>query len=960
MFAWEEKMNGDLIMTDNVLKKKDGIGGPVQAQGLPCWREVVHPHPDVAQGRYNNAGFAADIAQVVQGKGAYEYQDPVEFFARTYITEGMAGLLEQVLRRMSGRGGEPIIQITAAFGGGKTHNMLALYHMVQGRASVDKLPNLKPVLEKAGIVSLPKANVVVLVGTALDPTKAKRSPNLPSVAINTLWGDMAAHLVGATGDVKLYDYVKEADKRGVSPGSEALKGLFDACSPCLVLMDEMVSYGKKIYGVQGLPAGTFDNFISFIQEVTEAAKASQHSLVVTAIPESDIEIGGEAGKTTLKAIKHILGRVETIWKPAMANESLEIVRRRLFLDCKDAEARDRVCKEFSKMYHDNQEEFPLESQEVEYLKRMISCYPIHPEVFDRLYEDWVTLDHFQRTRGVLRLMAAVVHELWIEEDTGLLIMPGSIPMCVPAVCNELTHHLSEGWNALVGREIDGISSIPVQKELTNQRYYRRMACRRVSRTIMLGSAPSYQKQRIRGIEVSRIHLGIIQPGEKIPVFNDALNTLTDSLNYLHTDLTGGRFWYDARPTLRKTVEDRLSQFAELEADFEIEMRLRSLRKEAPFSSVHICPSSSLDVPDIQGVRLVILRPTDTYEVVNLDNPAMSAAKEILNYRGNAPRIYRNMVAFMAPARDLIMTLRQTVRRFLAWKSVKENREDLNLDVVQSREVDNNLTRFNKMVDEQIKEAYCWLLVPYIDTASDLKTIVWDKTRISGRNETIIGRAANMMRRNEEIITRWAPVLLKMELDNVLWATADHIEINKLWEYICTYCYLPRLANESVLIDTILSGIASSKYFAYARGFDGTQYLDLKFNQDVETIDRSAYLVKIPVARKQLDRQANRQAEGIEAQGHNTEIMGAQPTGTIELSQNKRFYMRASLDTTYIDRDMQRLIKEVVVHLTSVEGTDVEVHLEVKAQALDGFSRQIARTVSENCRTLHIKDFGFID
>ena len=265
-----------------------------------------------------------------------------------------------------------------------------------------------------------------------------------------------------------------------------------------------------------------------------------------------------------------------------------------------------------------------------------------------------------------------------------------------------------------------------------------------------------------------------------------------------------------------------------------------------------------------------------------------------------------------------------------------------------------------MVDEQIKEAYCWLLVPYIDTASDLKTIVWDKTRISGRNETIIGRAANMMRRNEEIITRWAPVLLKMELDNVLWATADHIEINKLWEYICTYCYLPRLANESVLIDTILSGIASSKYFAYARGFDGTQYLDLKFNQDVETIDRSAYLVKIPVARKQLDRQANRQAEGIEAQGHNTEIMGAQPTGTIELSQNKRFYMRASLDTTYIDRDMQRLIKEVVVHLTSVEGTDVEVHLEVKAQVLDGFSRQIARTVSENCRTLHIKDFGFID
>ena len=141
---------------------------------------------------------------------------------------------------------------------------------------------------------------------------------------------------------QLYDLVKESDKKGVSPGSETLKNLFDAAAPCLILMDELVAYAKKIYGASGLPAGTFDNFISFIQEVTEAARASKNSLVVASIPESTIEIGGEAGKTALETIEHTFGRMESIWKPVAANEGFEVVRRRLFLDCKNPNARDAV------------------------------------------------------------------------------------------------------------------------------------------------------------------------------------------------------------------------------------------------------------------------------------------------------------------------------------------------------------------------------------------------------------------------------------------------------------------------------------------------------------------------------------------------------------------------------------------------------------------------------------------
>jgi len=174
---------------------------------LPCWRDIIEPHPDVAQGRYKNAEFAADLAQVARGEGALEYRDPVEFFNRTYVTEGMMGLLEQSLRRICGKDGEPVIQLKTAFGGGKTHSMLALYHLMRGNISIEKIPNMKPVLQRAGVSALPRANVAVLVGTSLNPAKSKRPNNMPGITISTLWGEIAAQLAVSAGNLKFYDFV---------------------------------------------------------------------------------------------------------------------------------------------------------------------------------------------------------------------------------------------------------------------------------------------------------------------------------------------------------------------------------------------------------------------------------------------------------------------------------------------------------------------------------------------------------------------------------------------------------------------------------------------------------------------------------------------------------------------------------------------------------------------------------
>lgn len=967
-------------------KKDIGILNLTPQRGLPSWRDVIEPHPDVAQGRYKNAEFAADLAQVARGEGSLEYRDPVEFFARTFVTEGMTGLLEQSLRRICRKDGEPVIQLKTAFGGGKTHSMLALYHMMRGRVAVDKIPNIKPVLERAGVSSLPKANVAVLVGTALDPTKAKRPNAMPGITINTLWGEMAAQLADSKGNLKIYDLVKEADKKGVSPGSETLKNLFDACAPCLVLMDELVAYAKKLKGKDDLPAGTFDNFITFIQEVTEAARASKNSLVVASIPESDIEVGGEAGQQALEAIEHTFGRMESIWKPVAANEGFEVVRRRLFLNCKNPSWRDDVCAAFSNMYNENDSDFPTEAKELEYKERMISCYPIHPEVFDRLYRDWSTLERFQRTRGVLRLMAAVVYELWMGNDASLMIMPGSIPLDVPNVRDELTRHLSENWNGIVDREVDGKDSVPYKTD-KNGRYGRQLAARRVARTIMLGSAPTSREQATKGIESSRIRLGVIQPGENIPLFNDALSTLRNALAYLYTNPSGDRYWYDNRPTLRKTAEDRAQQIVASEVEYEIEKRLAPLRRSANREQigVHTHPSNSNDVPDEQVVRLVVLRPSEEYKKTTTgDSKAMIEIKSIFDNRGNSPRIYRNMLGFIAPDQDLMIHLKQAVRRFLAWKSIKEDSETLNLDATQNNETKNNLERCDRTVNDQINETYTWLIVPYIDHSVDVKIIEWDITKLGGGNDSIVVKAIKKMEQNEAVIKQWSPMLLKMQLDGLLWKDTDCIQIKKLWDYLCTYCYLPRLINFDVLEKTIREGCNSVEYFAYAAGIESDQYVDLKFNSFVGIVDRSGYLVKVDSAKKQIaEKEAKRQAatvppniphgdsvtttEGVESGGapathintdfgNNSTVVTNNPPQT--QPKNKRFFMSADLDTTRINRDVQKYVEEIISHLTSVDGAKVKVSLEVEVEIDDGFTAQTVRTVSENCRTLRVRDSGF--
>lgn len=287
-----------------------------------------------------------------------------------------------------------------------------------------------------------------------------------------------------------------------------------------------------------LSGGTFGSNISFVQALTEAAKLVPTAVILASLPESDsrkdktnVQVGGERGLLALRSLEDVFGRVQALWKPVAIEEAFEIVRRRLFESIKDVKARDKICRAFADAYIAEGAKLPSETQEGRYYERLVHAYPIHPEIFDRLYEDWSTIDGFQRTRGVLKLMAKVISRLWKADNKDLLILPGSLPLDNGDVRNEMTYLLSPGWDPVIEGDIDGDRAETTELEGKEPRFGQVNAARRVARTLFLGTAPSSvaTKPGIRGLDRARVLLGCVQPDQTTAVYSDALNRLAEAM-----------------------------------------------------------------------------------------------------------------------------------------------------------------------------------------------------------------------------------------------------------------------------------------------------------------------------------------------------------------------------------------------------------------------------------------------
>ena len=964
-------------------RKSAGTSIETSAAGnLKPWREVVTPHKDVASGLYQQAEFAADLWQVHLGEGTDEYRDPVEFFRRTYLTESLKGILVGAVRRLSGKGGDPVVQLQTNFGGGKTHSMLALYHLFSGISPTD-LAGIDEVMQEAGDLPIPAAGRVVLVGNKISPGNPLTKPD--GTVVCTLWGELAWQL----GGKKAFARIKADDEKATSPG-DALRELFIEYGPCLILIDEWVAYARQLHDQGDLPAGGFETQFSFAQVLTESAKLAGNCLLVISLPASDtggshgsphsgaddVEVGGQRGREALDRLRNVVGRLESSWRPASAEEGFEIVRRRLFEPLADPmqfKHRDVVARAFGDFYRAQQAEFPPDCRDADYEKRIKAAYPIHPEIFDRLYTDWSTLVKFQRTRGVLRLMAAVIHSLWEKGDKNPLILPANISIDDSRVQFELTRYLSDNWVPVIEKDVDGSNSLPLRIDGDVPNLGKSSACRRVARTIYMGSAPTSAAAH-RGIEDRQVKLGCVMPGESPAIFGDALRRLAGAATYLYQD--GPRYWYSTQPTVTKLAEDRAEQLKRNPDKMvnELNQRLRDdLRQSGDFNRIHPMPHSGQDVPDEMDARLVVLGIDYPYSK-EPESAAESAAKAILATRGNTPRLYQNTLVFLAPDKTRLQDLDEAARKYLAWESILAEKEVLNLDPQQVKQAETQKTAADGAVTARLPETYQWLLTPVQTTP---KTAVeWQALRLSGQNALAV-RASKKLKNDELLITGFAATRLRMELDRIPLWRGDHVAIKQLVEDFGRYTYLPRLKDSSVLLNAISDGLSlvtwTQDAFGFADSFDENvdRYRGLRGGQLVSIPDEDSpgLLVKPEVANKQLEAERSQPPTGggpdeptTGDEGTTTTGTGGVTTGTIDeptsKPQAKRFHGTVTLDTTRVGRDASRIAEEVIAHLSGMVGAKVKVTLEVETSIPSGAPDQVVRTVTENCNTLKFTSYGF--
>lgn len=949
--------------------------------GLRPWREVIIPHDDVSQGRFNQAEFAADLWQVQSGKGRAEYIEPVEFFRRTFLTAGLRTLLTEAAQRLTAQGGVPVVDLQTNFGGGKTHSQIALWHLFSG-TPIESFPDeVRSLLADAGVSSLPPAHRAVVVGTKVSPGQVSVKDD--GTETRTLWGEMAWQLGGPAG----YALVADADRSATNPG-EALNRLLETYSPCLILVDEWVAYARQLSAARDdLVGGSFDTQFTFAQALTEAARAVPGALLVVSLPASegtgesgigsDVEVGGAGGREALRKLRNVIGRMESSWRPATAEESFEIVRRRLFrpIDPATVADRDNTARVFGELYRKEAAEFPNECREPAYVGRIKAAYPIHPELFARLYEDWSTLDRFQRTRGVLRLMATVIHALWEAGDQSPLILPSSIPLADAAVSAELTRNLDDQWKPIIDHDIDGPASVPVSldRELAGT-LGKFQAARRVSRCIFLGSAPTVRSAN-RGIDPARIRLGCVLPSETIATYGDALSRLSGRATYLYAD--GGRYWFGVQPSVARVARDRAERFLNQQRDdlhLEIVRRLRSTQSEpGEFRAIHPPAQSSSDIPDEAETRLVIIGPEHPHIARSDNSAALAAAAGILERRGGSPRDFRNCLVFLAADNKRLDELEQAVAEYLAWTSVdNEKGEDgLNLDPNQTRQAVTKKSDSDKAVNLRLAETYQWLLVP---TQPDpLGPIVWDKVKVDGQAGLAV-RASKKLVNEAHLYTQFASSLLRQRLDGQLasmWESG-HVSAGKVWDAFARYLYLPRLRDESVLFASVGGGAATVSWqtegfaTADARDESSGRYLGLSVGGFTSPTG-ATLIVSPPVAVAQLDADAaEREGKGEQPdvvtrpEGRSREDDGTATPPPVGAAKPTRFHAAVNLDPERLNRDFGKVSAEVIAHLTSLLGTDVTISVEIAANNADGFPDSTVRNVTENAKTLKFSDYGFED
>lgn len=719
---------------------------------------VAIPHKDILEGRLTMDVFAADLWEVYKGRAVEDYQNPDVFFNKTYLTAGLKNLLKIAATRLKGGGGDSIIQIQTPFGGGKTHSLIALYHAFTNPDSV------KPYFEDAL-----KANVIVIVGTAISPREENGK------ITGTLWGEIEKQLEGE---------IKELDQP-IAPGRENLRKVLEKHQPVLILMDEVLEYIAKAAGIKTgyneLKVGDTNlaaQTIAFMQELTEAVKSLDKALLVVTLPASVMEYPDEEkAEALLSKLQKVAGRVEKIYAPVSGDEIYEVIRRRLFSNVDEIAAKE-IVNEFIEYY----EREGIVIDKAEYREKMLRSYPFHPEVIDLFHRRWGSLPTFQRTRGVLRILSLAVYKL--KDSSIPLIRPCDFDLSFDELSEELIKHIGREYESVLRADITAkdANSKKVDRSLGSTYQGLKLATKLAS-AIFLYSFSGGEK----GVTLGELKLSCADINIPSSVIAEVVDSLSTSLYYLWKE--DGRYVFKSQPNLNKLVISKMSEIEEPELREQIKALLQKYAgKSLP---VYIWPKISKDIPDTEEFKLVIL-PTDDRELIT----------DILNNYGENPRVNKNTVFFLAPMESERYAFESWLRRKLAWESISKDKS-LNLTPAQKKEVDKNVKEMEKEERDNLRKFYRLVFIP----AKELKEIDLG-IPMFGDKRSLSSEVLERLKADGEIIEKLSPLLITEKY----LGSKDYLELKQLYKTLLSTPGEPRISRDN-FIKSIKDGV-KDEYFGF--------------------------------------------------------------------------------------------------------------------------------------------------
>ena len=819
---------------------------PTRQGTLPYWWEVCTPREgfrDPAQ--IDESLFAATLGGVFAGSAREEYLDPGRFLSHTYFTENLAQMVRDIVSRMSGGAGPAVTEVQTPFGGGKTHALLTLYHLINNHEAAWTVPGVRGTL---GDLRIPEgARVLVFDGQEMGTEPILKEDG---ASVSSLWGTLA-HQVGSSSWMSVMD----SDGRGEAPGNAVFREVLEQASPCLILLDEIVSYLVKLrFSSVRRTQNLYRQTVQFLQETLQLASNVPGVCVLVSLPKSRREFGGldpEQLRNELTILDELQPRADRVVskRTPVNDEDIYVLMSRRLFETTDADVAEQAARAYRQLYEKTPGLYDPVVLTHDYLEQQRAAYPLHPELIDVLYKKWSTAPDFPRTRATLQLLASVVADQWKNQREAHTIQSAHVDLERERIRTRIVSAAGSGggYDGVVAADIIGRDAhADMQDERRGGDYSRFRIARGVATTLLMHSFGGMERS---GGTLQELRLGTVAPNVGPEYVTEILGSLEESLWYVHRE--GEALKFQTRPNIYRVI----AQTADGQAASIVAERLRSEVERAigTAAGFRVLPWSGGDgqLPDNPEPAISVLEPRYAVASSEGNGQANGADKvqQLWDRVGGGLRQWRNALILVAPDQELWGKAEEAVREVLAYEAVSASQEARALSQAEITDLRSRGDAKKRSLRTSVATAYRWVFYP--DEAG-LASVSLPVPATAG--EQIASRTVKRLSDQDygapKVLPRIGAVYFNSKVSPRLWKDeASALDLAETLRRFPQWTYLPILPDrEKTLRDCLREGVGQ-KLWAVAIGDAVTNvYRELiETTEDFDSVnalyDGSAWLVK---------------------------------------------------------------------------------------------------------------------